>query len=215
MFGKKIECLRCGKKVSSSFKFCPFCGSRLYEEKDSLLEELDELEKMKLPFLFKFPMKKLMKQLAKELEEISELEGKSERPAFAQGFSISITNVDGKPIIKVSKLGAEPKVIKPKVETKTKQTELKDFSKKDAVKYARLKKIEPKTKVRRLADKVVYEFEIPGVEKDKVIINHLGNTIEIKALAKNKAYFKVLPVALPIKSWYTEEDKLILELEPE
>lgn len=223
---KKVTCARCGKKVSDKFNFCPFCGSKLYKEKvkktDSLLDELDELEKeMKLPFLLKFPMKSFMKQLMKEFENLYEFDEQMERKekqprVFTQGFSISITNVDGKPVIKVSKLGTPEKIIEPKVESKSEaEVKIKDFSKKDAVKYAKLKKIEPNTKVRRLADKVLYELEIPHVKKDKVIVNHLGNTIEIKALAKNKAYFKVIPVSLPIKSWYVEKDKLILELEPE
>ncbi|MCS7134382.1 MAG: zinc ribbon domain-containing protein [Candidatus Pacearchaeota archaeon] len=214
MFKKKINCLYCGKKVSKNFSFCPFCGGKLEEKKepDSLLDELDFIEKqMRIPFFLKFPIKRMVKQLAKEFSEI-EKEVEQEKPkVFAHGFSINITSTpDGKPIIKVRRLTpAGIKVEKQKPELQI----LNDFSKKDAEKFAKLKKIEPETKVRRLADKIVYELKIPGVKKEKVIINHLGNTIEVKALAKNKAYFKAIPVSLAIKNWYIEKDNLVLELE--
>ena len=72
----------------------------------------------------------------------------------------------------------------------------------------------PTANVRRLGDLVIYEINIPGVKSLKDIsISQLENSIEIKAIAKDKAYLKLLPVSLPILNYNLEKDKLILELE--
>jgi hypothetical protein len=69
--------------------------------------------------------------------------------------------------------------------------------------------------VRRLSDRIVYEIELPGVKASDIIINKLQNSIEIKAFTKEKAFFKLLPVALPILNYYMKQGKLVLELKPE
>ena len=52
---------------------------------------------------------------------------------------------------------------------------------------------EPKTDVKRLGDKIIVEMELPDVKNEKDIrINSLENSIEVKAVAGNKAYFKIL-----------------------
>ena len=56
---------------------------------------------------------------------------------------------------------------------------------------------------------------MPGVTNLKdIMINKLQNSIEIRAFAKDKAYFKLIPVALAIKKYGLEHEKLILELKP-
>ena len=45
-------------------------------------------------------------------------------------------------------------------------------------------------------------------------IIRLENSIEIKALAKDKAYFKLIPISLPIKDYIIEDERLIIELIP-
>src|SRR3989344_3748821 len=48
--------------------------------------------------------------------------------------------------------------------------------------------------IRRFADRVVYEIALPGVKSIKDIsITKLENSIEIKAVSKDKAYFKLIP----------------------
>ncbi|MEM4702923.1 MAG: hypothetical protein QXP53_00325 [Candidatus Pacearchaeota archaeon] len=239
MFKKKLECSKCGRKVLQKYRFCPFCGKQLEKDEkkpDSLFDEMEQIEKeiqksMKMPFFLKLPMKGVIKQLTKDLtRELYELEKaqKNEKiegkpHIMTKGFFINITNIDGKPVIRVSQLGRPPikqKISEPKIQSKIDElTKTKNFSKNDLEKFSKLKKLEPRTQVRRLADKVIYELEMPGISEDKTIINHLGNSIEIKALAKEKnqerAYFKAIPVSLGILSWTIDEDRLILELEPE
>ena len=79
---------------------------------------------------------------------------------------------------------------------------------------AALPKEEPQTTVRRLTDRIVYEIELPGVEKDNLVITKLHNSIEIKAFSKDKTYFKLLPVSFHILGSKLEEGKLVLELKP-
>jgi HSP20 family molecular chaperone IbpA len=78
---------------------------------------------------------------------------------------------------------------------------------------AGLERKEPKTNIRRLSNRVVYELEMPGVESlEDISIIKLENSIEIKAISKNKAYVKVIPINLPITNYNLSEGKLILEL---
>jgi hypothetical protein len=220
MFSKKVKCFNCSRSFSREYKFCPFCSApnektRKYKSPEEAM--LKDIEKsMKMPFFLKLPMKGMIKELTKqmyELEKQTEPQQGQERPnIMRQGFAINISSMDGKPVVRINQLGAPNKQIKEKKPIIEKIT---DFSKKDAEQFSALPKKEPKTSVRRLSNTVIYELEIPKAEKDKIIINHLENSIEIKALTKEKAYFKVIPVSLPIKSWNINQDVLTLELEPE
>ncbi len=65
-----------------------------------------------------------------------------------------------------------------------------------------------------MADKVIYEIEMPEVKSMKDIsIVKLENSIEIKAVSKKKAYIKLIPINMPITNYQLEKGKLILELE--
>ena len=82
-------------------------------------------------------------------------------------------------------------------------------------KLSSLPREEPPASVRRLTDKIIYEMDMPGVEEKNVWITRLQNSIEIKALAKDKAYFKLIPFKLPIIRSHVKDGKLVLELKPE
>jgi len=79
-------------------------------------------------------------------------------------------------------------------------------------KFSDLPQKDPKTDVRRLSDKVVYEINMPGVKSLKDIsIIKLENNVEIKAISKDKAYQKMIPVDFPITGYNLSRGKLILE----
>ena len=64
-----------------------------------------------------------------------------------------------------------------------------------------------------MSNKVIYEIELPGVKStEDVSIIKLENSIEIKAVTKDKSYFKLLPIKLPISGYKVADEKLILEL---
>ena len=80
-------------------------------------------------------------------------------------------------------------------------------------KATNIAKEEPLTSIKRLSDKVIYEIEIPGVKSiEDISITKLENSIEIKALAKDRLYFKLIPINLPITNYNLSKGKLVLEL---
>lgn len=225
MFKRNIRC-RCGKKVNKDYTFCPFCGSQLKEraQPDNLLDSIDG----QIPFMFRFPFKKLVKEIEQQLVAMDKemgkemKEGKSEKISvnpgnITQGLSISINSANGAPVIKVKQFG--PDGMKEATDKKEKEHDgIKTLTKSDQEKlekFSKLPRHEPQTTVRRLSDRIIYEIELPGIKnKQNIIINRLENSIEIKAFAKDKAYFKLIPFGLPIKKHYLENEKLVLELNP-
>ncbi len=73
---------------------------------------------------------------------------------------------------------------------------------------------EPKTSVKRLDNKVVVEIEVPGVKShDRIDVRELESSVEVKAIADDKAYFKILtkPSQFRLSSKKFEKGKLHLE----
>lgn len=254
MFKRKIKC-RCGKKISSDYLYCPFCGFPLKEavredkigkeQRKELDKEIDELmremsKSFGMPFIASFPFKSFVKKLSRNIEkQFREMDQEMARVRMTEfkvpkgakettrdivqegkkigrikeisfpgghGFSIQI-NLTGTPSIRST--------IQEAKEDKEKPLKSRELTKEEAKKLAKLPRQEPETKVRRLTDKIVYEISLPGVKNEKdVYIKKLENSIEIKAFTKDRAYFKLIPLALPIKRYYLEDEKLILEIKP-
>lgn len=52
---------------------------------------------------------------------------------------------------------------------------------------------EPKTNITQLPGKVLVEIELPGVKnEDDIEIKELDESTEVKALAKDKVFFKII-----------------------
>ncbi len=211
MFGKK-ECGNCGKKSSSKYRFCPSCGNPLGKKakkedygmlgNDDFMNEVNQFSNSFLGGVGGKVMGKMLENTMKMLEkEIKKEMGKNNMNSnLSYGLSINGDKVN-------LNYGPE-KNVKERKQRKAKKLpsgELKNFSS--------LKKVVPKTNVRRFSDKVVYEIEFPGVKSEKDIsIVKLENSIEIKAAAKNSAYKKVIPVNFPVTDYNFSGGKLILEL---
>ena len=206
---KKRKCSKCGKKIFDSYRFCPHCGygDRNFEDfgndwgmlgKDDLSENA-----FQLPFGFDNLVNSLMKNLTKQLNESYENPKKSDSTARSNGISISISSSGNSP----------PKIqINSPSERKVRKVLPGQFSEEDAKRFSQLKKEEPKTNIRRLSNKVVYEIEFAGVKSLKDIsIIKLENSIEIKAIGKNKAYIKRIPINMPIINYTFSSEKLVLE----
>ena len=68
-------------------------------------------------------------------------------------------------------------------------------------------RVEAKTEIRRLSDKVIYELKAPGIEKiEDIFVSKVESGYEIKAIGKNKVYVNSLQIDLPLRS-YTLHDK--------
>ncbi len=230
MFDKK--CKRCGKKKGDDFDFCPYCGfdfridKKMEKERDyGFLGRDDSIDfsnlNIGIPFGFNKLFSSLLNQIDRQFKELDKEMGNNEKiPKLKpSGLSISISSSTGeRPKIKIrgfcpefKNLEGEAKSEQEEVEeAKIKKPEISDYR---ARKLAKLPKKEAETRVRRLSNRIVYEIELPGVKNlSDVIINKLENSIEIKAFSKNRTYFKLLPLNLPILNYKLEEEKLILEL---
>ena len=231
MFNKKIKC-RCGNKVDAGYVYCPHCGNNLKQKPEKDEVNFDDFVKefnksMKMPFFLKLPFEKIMKNMAGEIDkQFHEYDKELAKPknqeknVVSSGISISIsTSPNGEPSIQVKQFGDEkPIQIKTEKEAEKqieKKPVMKKIDKKEAERISKLPRQEPATKVRRLTNSIIYEIEIPGVKSLKdIIINKLQNSIEIKAFTKDKAYFKLIPLNLPIRNYFLKNNVLTLELNP-
>jgi RNA polymerase subunit RPABC4/transcription elongation factor Spt4 len=215
MFNKE-KCKKCKKKISENYSFCPYCGTNLDENQvDWGMLGKNDFEsfakEMKLPLGFNTIFNSLMKNLSKEFEtQMRDVQPQKKTNEIKKdGISISISTFgNGAPKIKVSEMGK-------KQTTKKENPKFQQnfFTKEKAQEFIESPKVEPKTNIRRLSSKVIYELEMPDVSgMEDVSIIKLENSIEIKAIGKKKSYSKVIPINLPITSYDLSEGKLILEL---
>jgi len=193
---------------------------------------------IKLPFGFNMVFNRLMKEMDKQFRELDREIGQERRkidpeklrtmpvdrtkmPFVKQGgISINISSGVGTPVIKVRSFGNMPEFKEMEHGIKgdaRKERKLKienpKISQEKAKELAKLPRQEAESRVRRLSGKVIYEIELPDVKSEKdVIVQQLENSIEVKAFSKDKAYFKFLPVSLPLQKYKLEDEKLILEL---
>jgi len=216
MFGEK--CPRCDKRVSKKHDFCAYCGVNLNAEDSSsgnegFLGNNDNLN-FKLPFGFNALMKPLMKELSKQMLELDK-ELKKEQQDDNKGkkgksvghFNIHI-GIPGQSPIKINTNNFSPKIASEKNEFNLPKISGADFDK--AKNFPRE---EPNTNMRRLSDRLIYEIELPEViSLDKVNISILEEGIEVKAIAKNVVYNKLLDVTLPLNKCEFKKDLLVLEL---
>lgn len=221
MFKKK--CKNCGKKVSERYKYCPHCSVQLSSNqnwgmlgRDDFMPSMDEV---RFPRGFNMIFNSLLKNLDKQFRELDRDIGEDieRKPKINKGgVSISISTSGNKPPeIKVKSFGDQKfKRQEQKIKKQIKEIPSKTLTQKSLKRISKLPKEEPQTNIRRLADKVIYEIDMPGVKSIKdVSIIRLENSIEIKALTKNKAYIKLIPINLPIINYGLEKGKLVLELE--
>jgi len=207
----KKKCKKCGEKVNFRSKFCSNCGTPLKKvnsEDWGMLGKNDIEEQNPSPNslldgftgnMFNKMLGSAMKMLEQEMKrEISKenIQPKTNVRLMINGKEIDLKNVNQKK------------------EVEKREKILEDFPKKSLKKFSELPRKEPKTSVKRLSNTVIYEINLPGVKSlaDLSIVK-LENSIEIKAVAKDKAYFKLIPVNLSILDYELEKGKLILELE--
>lgn len=223
MFNKK-RCSNCGEKISDSYNFCPYCRKPLKQsgnEDWGMLGKNDFVpgnNEIKMPFGFNALFNTLIKNLDKQFSDLDKSFDSDSKPKFKKsGVSISINTSSGKPPeIKVRKFGGKKKQPgKTKTHTTKRPEKIsKPFSKKQKEKFSKLKKEEPKTEIRRLSDKVIYELKMPGVKNEEdIAINQMKESTEIKAIGKKKAYDKIIQVGLPISDYNFSKGVLTLELD--
>jgi hypothetical protein len=213
-----VKCKKCGRKISKNFDFCPFCGykTRDIEKEYGFLGKEDSVDfpdfGMNLPLGNIF--NSLIKEMDKQFKQLDrEIQGDNKEIIKKPGISISISTSPGQPPkISVNNLNNKQKEESKLISERLPKKSL-DISEKEAKKMSKLPRQEADTKVRRLSNKIVYEISLPGVKDiHKIFVNKLENSIEIKAFSKERVYFKLIPVNLPILDYRLKEEKLFLEL---
>lgn len=205
MFIKK--CPGCENKVKKDFDFCPFCGNNLKSEHDK--EDYGFLGKNDFvkesgSFIEKM-LNSAMKLLEMQTRNLQNESSKSSKKTFQEPIHNSLSIqffVNGKKISKEKK----PNQFKPvRINNQFFQEKLR--------KLKDLPKQEPQSKLRRFSEKLIYELYVPGVKSvEDILINHLENSIEVKALSQDKVYSKNLKINLPILSYSLKDGFLIIEL---
>lgn len=205
---KKKKCNNCEEKIKGNPNFCPACGIQLEQitQDWGILGKNDLSKKTEEPKMFggltSGIMNKMigsaMHMLEKEIQKNMNEQSKTQNPKIR-------LMINGKEIT--------PQEKQTKKDSDTKFLPI-DFSSENLKKYKSLKKIEPKSSLKRIEDKIKYEIEIPEVNSIKDIsIIKLENSIEVKAVGKDKGYLKTIPIDLPLKKYSLLKGILTLELD--
>lgn len=217
MFKKK--CPKCRNSIGKEYDFCPYCGSsfRSPREREDFgiigRNDIIESEFFNQPTTFVEKilgrtMKMLEKQMKAMSEEIISDTKKTEKTNFPYPNNLHVQFfVNGKRVF-TNQPSSEQKTPE-----KTKKIKAAKMSEETAKRFAELPRKEAKSKMKRISNKLIYELEVPGVnDLDDVFINRLENSIEVKALGKDKIYSKILNVNLPLIRYGLNNGNLILEL---
>lgn len=197
MFGKK--CNNCGKKTKKGYTYCPHCGNK-NKSQDDLDREFGLLgtEEVKLPFGFNMIFNTLMKEMEKQLQKSDSGIGNGKMP-FKEGINITVNMGGNGPFVGMNNSG-ESKIRKINVTEEM------------ARKLAMLPRQEAEASVRRFSNKVVYEIGLPGVRNiNNVIISKLESSVEVKAIADDKIFFKLIPLNMQLLGYCLKDEKLMME----
>ena len=217
---KKKECKKCNKKINEKYEFCPYCGSYLHKEykkenngmlgKDDFMPSMDKIE---FPLGFNTLFNSLVRTLDKQFNQVDKKFKKDLTKPIKKGISINISSFGNEPPkIKITTYRDNKRLLQNKREQKKPFS--KSFSEEKIKEFSKLPREEPKTNLRRLSNKVIYEIEMPKVKTiNDISIIKLESSVEIRAIAKDKAYFKLIPINLPLINYHFSKERLILEFD--
>ena len=211
MFSKR--CSRCEAKIKNDSNYCSSCGLNLkgnHDQEDyGMLGRNDNTFEEQMSFSDNFMEKMFnsaMKVLEKQMKNLNNDVHNHRNPRSHKKHNPSLNVqffVNGERIMNENPHNHQQPV---KITNKVSKDKLKKFS--------NLPKLEPKSKIKRISDKVIYELDVPGVNNiEDVIINQLESSIEIKALSKDKVYSKNLNINLPILRYHLTGNNLIIEMQ--
>ena len=209
---KKRKCENCNRKTNNKYEFCPHCGNSFNENsqdwgllgKNDITNEFEQFSNSLFGGVGGKIIGGMLGKTLKMLEREMQKEMKNQNSTPNTNFELIINGKRVNP--------KDIQISQPKQVAKKPKKILPNISNASLKKISGLPKKEPLTNIRRLADRVIYEISMPNVESLKDIsIIKLESSIEIKALANKKAYFKIIPINLPIINYNFRNEKLILE----
>ncbi len=207
MFGKKKACPKCDEKIKDSYDFCPFCGCDLRNpEKEmrdyGLLGKNNNVEG--LPLIGGGNMGFTDKMIGSLMNGLFKALDREMKSAFKENAEES--SVETLPN------GIRIHFGIPKQEPKKRQSNKVSITAEQVKKMSGLPRIEAKSSVRRLSDKIIYELEAPGIESvQDVFVSKVESGYEVKAIGKKKVYVNNLPVNLPLKGYAINNTGLVVE----
>ena len=185
MFEKK-RCPNCGEKIKENWRFCPHCGEEI---KVSGVRPLS---------VFSRPFKNIFTDIEEEFERIDKMfESDFRFPSFKMrpvktgGISITIHSGTGmEPKVEVKTFG-DYKKFEPELKRKLGVSSIEEVEEK-----RKIPKVveEPETKIKKIGNKQIISIKLPGVKGEDIEIRKLEQSIEVKAFAGDKAYFKLIPI---------------------
>ncbi|MCK5449473.1 zinc ribbon domain-containing protein [Candidatus Pacearchaeota archaeon] len=199
MFEKK--CTACAKSIKRDFNYCPYCGVsfKVGAEKENfgMLGRRDSSGGIQPEFKLPLGMGNIVNSLVKQLER--EMNGNISSDG-SKGFKIKIAM-------------GQPPMRQVMQEERKNIEEVPEISEKEVERRAKLPTVEVESRVRRLADRIIYEFEAPGVQTKKdIVVAKLASGLEIKGYSKDKCYIKFIPLTVEIIEYYVENGKIFVEL---
>jgi len=208
MFKKK--CPSCARKAGKDFGYCPYCGAsfRVIQENENfgMLGREDSTEHIREELKLPFGMNKIVNSLVKQLEkQMNDMNGEMQS-GMPRGFKIRIAS--GQPQMRqIMKTG-------PRFQRNDScKLEVPKVSEEESKKRASLPKVEVESKIKRLADRILYEIEAPGVRtKNDIVLTKLASGLEIKAYSDKKCYVKFIPLTVEVIEYYVREEKVFVEL---
>lgn len=185
-----MKCSKCGAEVNEGWEYCPRCGSRFRRGRDLFADVFERME---------HELKSMDRSFERNFE-VFDLSPFFRKPARGGGFSIRISRSGNeKPKVSVKTFGD---VVRKDVESEIGKMGLKEIPKQEKSKEREESKVcfeaaktteEPETCVRNIEGRIVVEVKLPGVKDSKDIeVRSLESSIEVKAIAGEKAYFKIL-----------------------
>ncbi|MDP3027667.1 MAG: zinc ribbon domain-containing protein [Nanoarchaeota archaeon] len=207
MFKKK--CQNCNRKIEKSHRFCPFCGydGSMEDNEDFGFLGRDDFEDnfdSMFNNMSSIPINKILKTAMKMTERMMKDMREQPKEHYSNSMDIQFF-VNGKRVFPETKQ-KQPAQNPIKIKNDISPSKVESISK--------LPRKEPATKIKRLGEKLIYELSVPGVDDiNDVLINQLENSIEVKAISKNKVYSKNLNLNLPILRYSLNKGNLILELQ--
>ena len=192
MFGSK-KCNNCGKDLKKDWVACPYCGQPTEDKKsvyrrpfqsffdtEDIDKEFERIDKMFGGDVFKFPRMDI------------------ESPFKGGGISITIRSGTGmKPQINVKTSGNYKKV-EPELKRKLGVREgISEEVEEEPRRERKIPKIteEPETDIKRTVSNETITIKLPDVKnEDDIEIRKLEQSLEVKAFAGDKAYFKLIPI---------------------
>ena len=206
-------CPRCNERIAETWSFCPRCGAKLPSSEHSVGQPL------KTPFaeIFKDIEKQVKDALGADLSRDIEFfdlkpEFIKKHPLFRSGgFRIKVTRTgEASPNIDIKAFGDIDEKTAEKIQEAIRtQSTMKSPLKVEAIRKEKPREVvenraparqvseysEPMCETKWLGDHLVVDLDLPDVIcSEDIEIKKLGESIEVKAFAGNKGYFKILSI---------------------